>query len=134
MDNNLANSSLRFLRCPQAKSRPFARILTWMLAGFLAPRRKDADAQKVISLSALLQRTLGLRPGFGQTTMRTISPALFMRRANLALLAAWAAMATATGSNFYQGVASNSVPWPGGIVPYLFTTNVSPAEQVVYLG
>jgi parallel beta-helix repeat protein len=57
-----------------------------------------------------------------------------MRRANLALLAAWAAMSTATGSNFYQGVASNSVPWPGGIVPYLFTTNVSPAEQVVYLG
>jgi len=25
------------------------------------------------------------------------------------------------------------MPWPGGIVPYVFTTNVSPAEQVVYL-
>ena len=57
-----------------------------------------------------------------------------MRRPNLALLAVWAAMSTATGANFYQGVASNSVAWPGGIVPYLFTTNVSPAEKVVYLG
>ncbi|HXC99147.1 MAG TPA: M12 family metallopeptidase, partial [Verrucomicrobiae bacterium] len=37
------------------------------------------------------------------------------------------------GSNYYQGVATNSVPWPGGIVPYKFDTNVTPAEQTIYL-
>jgi hypothetical protein len=37
------------------------------------------------------------------------------------------------GSNFYQGVATNTLPWPGGIVPYKFDTNVSPTEQSIYL-
>jgi hypothetical protein len=37
------------------------------------------------------------------------------------------------GSNFYQGVATNNLPWPGGIVPYLFDTNVSTIEQAIYL-
>ena len=36
-------------------------------------------------------------------------------------------------ANFYQGVATNNVPWPGGIVPYLFDTNVTPPQQAVYL-
>jgi hypothetical protein len=40
---------------------------------------------------------------------------------------------TGFGSNFYQGVATNSLPWPGGIVPYLFDTNVSSNEQAIYL-
>jgi parallel beta-helix repeat protein len=40
---------------------------------------------------------------------------------------------TAWAANFYQGVSPTSLPWPGGIVPYVFTANVSPAEQVVYL-
>jgi parallel beta-helix repeat protein len=40
---------------------------------------------------------------------------------------------TAWAANFYAGVATNDLPWPGGIVPYVFTTNVSAAEQVVYL-
>jgi parallel beta-helix repeat protein len=44
-----------------------------------------------------------------------------------------ATLSTGWGANFYQGVATNNMPWPGGIVPYVFTTNVSPAEQVVYL-
>jgi hypothetical protein len=37
------------------------------------------------------------------------------------------------GSNFYQGVTTNSLYWPGGIIPYKFDTNVSPAEQTIYL-
>ena len=37
------------------------------------------------------------------------------------------------GSNYYQGVATNNVPWPGGTVPYKFDTNVTPTEQTIYL-
>src|SRR5579872_3682037 len=37
------------------------------------------------------------------------------------------------GANFYQGVATNSLPWPGGTVPYVFATNITTAEQAVYL-
>ncbi len=37
------------------------------------------------------------------------------------------------GSNFYQGVATNSLPWPGGIVPYVFDASVTANEQPVYL-
>jgi Astacin (Peptidase family M12A) len=37
------------------------------------------------------------------------------------------------GSNFYQGVATNNLPWPGGIIPYKFDTNVSTNEQAIYL-
>lgn len=36
-------------------------------------------------------------------------------------------------SNFYQGVATNTPPWPGGIVPYVFDAGVTGAEQSVYL-
>ena len=36
-------------------------------------------------------------------------------------------------ANFYQGVATNNLSWPGGIVPYLFDTNVTAAQQTVYL-
>lgn len=44
-----------------------------------------------------------------------------------------ASLTNSWGANFYEGVSTNHVPWPGGIVPYVFTTNVSPAEQGVYL-
>ncbi len=47
------------------------------------------------------------------------------------LAAAWPQIGS--GSNFYQGVATNNLPWPGGIVPYLFDTNVTTNEQAVYL-
>ncbi|HEX3720390.1 MAG TPA: M12 family metallopeptidase [Verrucomicrobiae bacterium] len=40
---------------------------------------------------------------------------------------------TLSAANFYQGVATNTLPWPGGIIPYVFTTNVTSAEQTVYL-
>jgi hypothetical protein len=57
-----------------------------------------------------------------------------MRRGIAPLLAVFAAtLSTGWAANFYQGVATNNLPWPGGIVPYTFTTNVSAAEQVVYL-
>jgi titin len=49
----------------------------------------------------------------------------------LAVLAA--TLPVAQAANFYHGVAPASLPWPGGIVPYVFTTNVSAAEQGVYL-
>jgi hypothetical protein len=49
------------------------------------------------------------------------------------LLAAGIVSATALAANFYQGVATNHLSWPGGIVPYVFTTNVTSAEQTVYL-
>jgi titin len=44
-----------------------------------------------------------------------------------------AALSTSRAANFYQGVSPATPYWPGGIVPYVFTTNVSPAEQAVYL-
>src|SRR5580704_7337966 len=40
---------------------------------------------------------------------------------------------TSLGANFYQGVASNTVSWPGGIVPYVFATNLTTNEQAIYL-
>src|SRR5271166_3704237 len=49
----------------------------------------------------------------------------------LSILAA--VISTSRAANFYQGVSPTTLPWPGGIVPYVFTTNVSPAEQAVYL-
>jgi titin len=49
------------------------------------------------------------------------------------LLAASLIVGTAQAANFYQGVGTNSLPWPGGIVPYVFTTRVTAAEQTVYL-
>jgi len=66
--------------------------------------------------------------------MRSQKPALFRKRTNVLLLfVLGATLSTSWGANFYQGVAPNSLPWTGGIVPYVFTTNVSAAEQVVYL-
>jgi hypothetical protein len=38
-----------------------------------------------------------------------------------------------SGSNFYQGVSTNNLSWPGGTVPYLFDTNVTTNEQAIYL-
>jgi titin len=66
--------------------------------------------------------------------MRSIKPVFFLRWCSVALLSVFAAtISTTWAANFYQGVATNNLPWPGGIVPYVFTTNVSAAEQVVYL-
>jgi parallel beta-helix repeat protein len=66
--------------------------------------------------------------------MSAMKPVLFMRPGSILLFPVLAAtLSISWGANYYQGVTSNNVPWPGGIVPYVFTTNVSPAEQVVYL-
>ena len=62
--------------------------------------------------------------------MCSIHPIVFVRRC---VLLALIGATPCRGSNFYQDVAPNRLPWPGGIVPYVFTANVSPAEQVVYL-
>ena len=54
----------------------------------------------------------------------------------LLLLAAAAAGLLPSGSqaaNFYQGIATNTLYWTGGIVPYLFDTNITAAQQSVYL-
>lgn len=66
--------------------------------------------------------------------MRTWARRVFERTGALLLLS-WAVIhcQPLSAANFYQGVAPGTVAWPGGIVPYVFTTNVSPAEQVVYL-
>ncbi len=60
----------------------------------------------------------------------------FMRVAARALLfagvmALWSQIAF--GANFYQGVTSNTVSWPGGTVPYVFDASVTTNEQPVYL-
>jgi len=49
------------------------------------------------------------------------------------LLAASMLTGITQAANFYQGVSTNNLPWPGGIVPYVFTSRVTPAEQTVYL-
>jgi parallel beta-helix repeat protein len=55
------------------------------------------------------------------------------RRIFVFLLVAAAWPQAGLGSNFYQGVSTNSLYWPGGIIPYKFDTNVTPAEQTIYL-
>jgi hypothetical protein len=40
---------------------------------------------------------------------------------------------TALAGNFYQGVSPANVFWLGGVVPYLFATNITAAEQQTYL-
>lgn len=39
----------------------------------------------------------------------------------------------ALGANFFQGVSPTNVPWAGGVVPYVFATNITPAQEAVYL-
>ena len=34
---------------------------------------------------------------------------------------------------FYQGVATNTLYWPGGVVPYEFATNLTAAQKQIYL-
>jgi len=34
---------------------------------------------------------------------------------------------------FYPGTASNNVPWPGGVIPYVFAPNLTAAQQQTYL-
>ncbi len=66
--------------------------------------------------------------------MCSVKLMLFIRRRGLVLLPVLAAtLSTTWAANFYQGIAPANLPWPGGIVPYVFTTNVSAAEQAVYL-
>ncbi len=55
------------------------------------------------------------------------------RRAFVFLLLAAAWPQAGLGSNFYQGVSSNTTYWPGGTIPYKFDTNISSAEQTIYL-
>ena len=66
--------------------------------------------------------------------MCPMRPVPLARRCAVPWLAVLAAtLPVAQAANFYHGVAPASLPWPGGIVPYVFTTNVSAAEQAVYL-
>ena len=65
------------------------------------------------------------------TANRFFSTRKFGRIAAFLLTIAWPL--AGFGSNYYQGVATNTLPWPGGIVPYKFDTNVTPAEQTIYL-
>jgi len=66
--------------------------------------------------------------------MCPMRPVPLARRCAVPWLAVLAAtLPVAQAANFYHGVAPASLPWPGGIVPYVFTTNVSAAEQGVYL-
>ena len=61
-------------------------------------------------------------------------PSLRMFCRSLALFFAAAFVPqTSLGSNFYQGVTSNTVSWPGGIVPYVFAANLTTNEQAIYL-
>ncbi len=57
----------------------------------------------------------------------------WMRRLLLPALLASLWPQTGSSSNFYQGVATNTLPWPGGIVPYVFDASVTTNEQPVYL-
>ena len=58
---------------------------------------------------------------------------VFMRAHRFAILSACLLGGMSQASNFYQGVATNNLSWPGGIVPYVFTSRVTLAEQTVYL-
>ena len=40
---------------------------------------------------------------------------------------------TSLGGNFYHGISPTTVPWTNGIVPYVFDSNLSAAQQQTYL-
>ena len=51
----------------------------------------------------------------------------------LACAAASALLPESQAANFYQGVATNNLFWPGGIVPYQFDASITATQQAVYL-
>ena len=58
-----------------------------------------------------------------------------VERAIIFLATAWVSFApsAACGGNFYTNTSPGNVPWPGGMVPYEFTNNLTPAETNTYL-
>ena len=56
-----------------------------------------------------------------------------MNRLLALLLFSVAKPRSASGANLFQGVSSTNLPWPGGIVPYVFQTNVTTLQREVYL-
>src|SRR5580692_255350 len=51
----------------------------------------------------------------------------------LVLLFFITAASISLAGNFYNGITPATVPWPGGIVPYEFSSTLSLAEQQTYL-
>jgi hypothetical protein len=51
----------------------------------------------------------------------------------LVVAACFALAAPAPGGFFYPGTATNTVPWPGGVVPYEFATNLTASQRQAYL-
>jgi parallel beta-helix repeat protein len=43
------------------------------------------------------------------------------------------AVARAFAGNYYAGVSPAHVPWPGGVVPFVFTNSLTTAQQMTYL-
>src|ERR1017187_2075218 len=70
-----------------------------------------------------ISNTKGNRPGGSRRRMLLV----------LAVAAAGLLPSGAQAANFYQGIAPNTLYWTGGIVPYLFDTNITAAQQSVYL-
>ncbi len=60
---------------------------------------------------------------------------VFWRRIAFLLLAGSVALSVRPGlaGNFYAGTSPATVPWPGGIVPYVFSNSVSTAQRPTYL-
>src|ERR1017187_7818106 len=70
-----------------------------------------------------ISNTKGSRPGGSRRRMLLV----------LAVAAAGLFPSRSQAAHFYQGVATNTLYWTGGIVPYLFDTNITAAQQSVYL-
>ena len=62
-------------------------------------------------------------------------PGRSLRRLLLVLAAAAAGLlpSGAQAANFYQGIATNTLYWTGGIVPYVFDASITTTQQAVYL-
>ena len=66
-----------------------------------------------------------------QATRKAGATHLFLLRLTVVLFLALCR--TAWAGNFYAGTSPANVPWPGGIVPYAFTNNLTAAETNTYL-
>lgn len=60
-------------------------------------------------------------------------PHLLRQPLLLVVAACFALAASAPGGFFYPGTATNTVPWPGGVVPYEFATNLTALQRQIYL-
>ena len=69
---------------------------------------------------------------FTRQSTRKFSPARFLLL-RLTVILFLALCRTALAGNFYAGISPATVPWPGGIVPYQFTNNLTAAETNTYL-